>query len=217
MKPLYIIFTLFITSTLHAAGPQPLPKNWYELNNSEINLKFKTKLSKLEKFGTYLTGLYDTQEDVLKGLDQQDLNNTSSWKFSAYRTDLVLSSSGLLGFSSLTGKSVAELFWTRVKKNKKLMQEPKALNSIELNNLLSEKDLEKQLGPIIKIAISSGKVKDEKKMRESLMKKAKEIHAIMGALTPQIDSNWVPFKFRIDLSFGVSGNLLSVTNLGGKF
>lgn len=210
-----LILLIGLTISINAKAMETVPQNWLSLNDIEENTNFKTSENKLSQFGNYFEEILDFQEGVIS---QTDKNNEteSSWKLSGYKTDLSVSKSGIFGLSSVNAKSAVELNWKKVEAGK-LLDEKEDDTAVELSNEMTEEEINSQLESIISMAVNSGKVKNESKLRKNLQKKAKEINSLLMGLDKDMGSSWTPFKFRLQLLIGVSGDFMGVTELGGSF
>lgn len=212
MKKL-IIVSAFLISWTALAVPH-MPQNWVSSEDTESNLVFKADNRRLLEFTEYVDEVFDAQERVLNGLESNQ-KVFRGWKFSGMKTDLSVSKSGLFGFSAVKGKSTLELNW--VKSGDKSLEDSVAPNHIEIDGNATLKEIEIQLLPLVDLAVESGKVKNKERMRTKLLERAREVHLALKGIDQEMGSTWTPSKFRLNLSFGVSGDIFSVAELGGDF
>jgi hypothetical protein len=203
-----------------------LPEAWlstenesYRIQNSNKGLGFKKSLSK------YVNKIYNTHENILDTSEEESKKSSkkSKWRMDGYKTDLAISKGGILGFSSLKGKAAVELTWKKKTINKFSKIEPIPSAPLNIGKITIDQDTDKdnivsQMEEMLEPSVKSGKIKKSKKLKNKLRKKAERLLFISQAVSSMNEEEyyaWVPHKFRFDLVFGKTGNLLSVVKLGG--
>lgn len=196
----WIIFASLISFKLSAAVPQA----WMDFSSNEK--------SSLESLNIELENLLQLKEEMLEQSSEDSSKSISDYKLAEQKTDISISKSGLIGFSALSGTSTVELTWTK-KKEKELENLDEV---ITLDNEMTEQEmlmaLSQGYGPILN---RIGDSKQKKKIQDHWNEKAIEIHRALSEVSPSENMNFVPVKFRVDLTASYSAPLFGLTKLSG--
>lgn len=209
-----ILLCLLLTANYATAST--VPTNWYSLEDTQSNTQYENSNKSNSNLGEYVDQIFNFEEAVLGDLEKND-KSLGGWKLSGQKTDFSISKKGVFGFSAMKAASAVELKWVRESANKSNTSEVTKDNTIVVDSQMSEEELINELEPAIALALSSGKIEDESKLRTNLINKVLESRKFVKLVEKSSTGSWTPVKLRIDLSFGVSGNVFSVAKLGTDF
>jgi hypothetical protein len=225
-----IIFLNFLNLSM-AAPNQPdnqLPKDWYQNPEDQIQPVFEsTGLfdNIREKLLSGVLGrIFKANIEVIESIPEQQmqlsanpnrtpLRDEAPWHLEAFTTELAVYASGLLGALTLKGTPAVQVYW-----KKQGPKPPTPLSSnlgtedeviaYTLAEDVSDQNLIKELEPMIRSAVASGKIKDEADFRGQVHQAAKEFRYLVSGLNTTSDTQWWLSAFRFDLMVGASGKLL---------
>lgn len=204
-----LLISLLLASSAQASFHAP--KSWVNSNEEVTEENFKKSDI---GFGSYVDRILDAQLKALETLPANEEKGIfSGWKLDGYKTDLSISKSGLFGVGALKAKKAVELNWAR-KSNKEAKSESSSIKNIELNDEMTLEEMKAQMEPIITWAVSSKKVNNESRFRKNLHERVEKVFPLMKVLPALEKQGWRASKFRLEASFGVSGELLNIVDLG---
>ena len=144
------------------------------------------------------------------------------WHMEYLMTDLSVSAGGLLGGLMMKGSPAVTFIW---RKQHSQMSQPLKLENVEaaasraadlsVSSDTSDKEMTMQLEPAIRVAVASGKVKDEKKLRSNLMVAARDFQGLASTVGENPGLDWWVSRLRLDLTFDATGVVTPVIGVGG--
>lgn len=148
------------------------------------------------------------------GSRREPLRDEAPWHLEAFTTELAVYASGLLGALTLKGQPAVQVYWK--KQGPKPTPNPMAFKAEQdeevltysLNEDVTDENLVRELEPMVKAALVSGKVKDENEFRGQVHQAAKEFRYLVSGLNTTSNTQWWLSTFRFDLMVGASGKLL---------
>ena len=209
-----LLICLFLIANYASAST--VPTNWYSLEDIESNTLFENSNKRNSKLAEYVDQIFDFEESVLGDLETSN-KNLGGWKLSGQKTDFSISKKGIFGFSAMKAASGVELKWVRESTNKNNKNVVTKDNTIVVDSQMTKEELIIELEPAIALALSSEKIENESKLRKNIITKVLESRRFVKLVEKSDTNNWTPVKLRVDLSFGVSGDVFSVVKLGADF
>jgi hypothetical protein len=229
---LTIILSLSFLNVSVANNNQPenqLPKDWVLNPEDQAQPSFETQglfTAIREKLLTGVLGrIFNANIDVVDSIPEQKpmsfpgtrrepLRDETPWHLEAFTTELAVYASGLVGALTLKGQPAVQVYWK--KQGPKPTPQPLAINpnqdedviTYNLSEDVSDESLVKELEPMVKAALVSGKISDEADFRGQVTQAAKEFRFLVSGLNTTSATQWWLSTFRFDLIVGASGKLL---------
>lgn len=221
---MFLLLPLILNNQAMARG---VNKYWYQLpEEQEINSSpFETDKSlanlsdSLDSIDKTLDILTEAHKSVLETNEKIGGKEEASWQFVGFKTNIGLSLSGKLGPLSWGGAKAIVLEWSRrtKKSNKiKLLEEnEEAPLTINFSSTSTMEDINKQMGPVIRLLVRSGKVNDESNLRKNLFEKGLKFFELARVMGTTQKTQWYPGKMWLDLKIKASGSI-SALSVGGS-
>lgn len=236
MNKLVVKFILIISVSFqisaYAEAPQ-LPEDWYqnpEDNSADASHSFfptlpwtkKGKMEKLVKsiYEVNLSSVELTSEKQSSLTENQNkIPNWTPWHLEAFTTELSVVGSGLIGILTGKGTATAMAYWRRHGAN--VVSSPKSMIDSETDSLptanietvYDEKSLKKEIEPIIRSALGTGKIKDEFSFRQNVELAAVDFFNLVNGLRVAPGFKWWVSGARIEFSVSASGKLTAAAPL----
>jgi hypothetical protein len=139
---------------------------------------------------------------------------SSAWHLAAMSAGFGFSPDGIFGAITATGTvSVSATWENKAETSAVSRSNPRA---VVLSASMNETDFEQQLEPAIRLALTSGAVKDEAALRSNLHAKARVFFQLAQALSAvNSGTEWDVSGLQLQLSFNASGDVIPLVQVGG--
>lgn len=187
-----------------------VPSSWIREsgNKSVENLEGLTK-----SFSNILNlqeGALNQSQLLSRNLPKQ---NFSSWSLKGQKTDLAISRSGLFGLSAVKGTSAVELSW-KMKSTKEDVQIA-TKSDVLLDTRMNEKQVLAAVRPFYKVLLKNNKKSEFKWRAKNFEDHVLRYHRALKSISPLVHRQFVPSKFRLDLTSSYSSPLFGISDLSG--
>lgn len=223
-----LLITCLIHSSAQAEVPQ-LPEDWYvapedaSTNATAPSFFFTlpwTKQGKMERLVKSILEVNRSSVELASGRRsyvapvKNTMPNWTPWHLEAFTTELSVVGSGLIGI--LTGKGTATTlaYWRKkpepkvATKNQPLVDnEIDSLPTLNAENVYDDKSLKNEIEPMVRAALSTGKIKDEASFRQNAEMAAGEFFNLVSGLQVDPGFKWWVSGVRIEFSVSASGKL----------
>jgi len=199
-----IIIFILVILPLYAGQ---VPVSWM----SEVSPRKKLQLDELS---LSFNGVLDLQESIMNQSSHFSKNlSKRNWSLQGQKTDLAVSRSGLFGFSAVKGTSAVELSWG--KKGIKEKDNKEKNNDIHLDTSMSELSVLKAVKPFYKILLKNNQRSEYSRKIKNFEGYILRYHRALKSISPLIHRQFVPSKFRLDLTNSYNSPLFGMSNLSG--
>ncbi len=210
-----------------------LPKSWYEMpengttgvseaaNNEDIVMPApKADAAVQAAFAANLEALPDSSQLMSSSLMAEQWDKPADWvpwHLDGFIATFALSHSGLFGNLLFAGTESIKGTWEQSAAKSSALAGTKT-PALRVTAKTTTAEMLKQLEPTIRIAESSGAVKNKENFRANLTKQAERFVAISRALdsTP-FHSRWHVGGYRLNLYANAAGNVTPTMGVGGGF
>lgn len=156
------------------------------------------------------------------------------WHLKELYMDMGVNAAGTAGLVTAIGEASVELRWGQTKKALKEQgllapakveapmapesapEEPAEKADLALNEYTTYEQLEFQVDQVADAVMATGRVKDRPKMREGLLRVAKDLQEVMIDINAYNDSYWDISKFGLDIEISASGKVSTGFTVGGN-
>ncbi|MCO4795055.1 MAG: hypothetical protein KC493_15165 [Bacteriovoracaceae bacterium] len=197
MKTYLISILVLLSTSLNAEG---LPSQWYFGEETKSNNEKSSDPYDIDKS---LESLHDAQTHALKKVDSEK----SGWYLAGMKTILGLTLKGKLGIKSWGGKKAIELNWKKRDSKKGLEETENNVDTFNFSEYKSSEDALTEIEPFISSLVESGKVNDEKSLRNNLRSKINEFYQVAKGAESAAPQAYRPHKIRLDLTVGADGSV----------
>jgi hypothetical protein len=200
-----------MTSACRAPLAEPVvPSSWLVAGDGDGQLT----PAEAKKLGNAFDQLAMSNANALESLpDPAASNCPEHWHLGGYFMNFAVTVNGILGALVGAGTSIAELHWLPV--GQKAPEAPRVAG-IHLRANATPEQLQRQLEPAVQAALASGLIRSEARLRSNLLDAAQSFQAVAGTLDALKlrGARWTPNKFRLELTFGADGELMSLASAG---
>lgn len=234
MKNLRMITRTLLTASLLVTGfsyaMETVPADWYRLpeDGGVRNLHAGDRQPRL--FVETLRQLLSADAEVMEGLEDKvgggwlgsnPPPNAVDWRLYSLLTELGISAKGVIAPISLKGTATVGVFWRKKPPADEAWLDPHADGSDSPVGLLltpasTREEIRRQLEPMIQLALSTKKVKDEAELRKNLNESADLFWRLSEVLSSENRPWWVS-RFRLDLWIDIAGTVHPGVAVGGEF
>lgn len=207
----YLLLAMFVTNLVYGREVK-VPMSWIsEDSYNEFNQHEKSA-SIVKQTEDGIEFLLNKQSQLIENTKKED---DSKWYLQSIMTELALEKKGNLGILAGKGEVGVELVWTRRANSKKSIKFEDLGNDegqdIFISSEMNNEDIKKEIMPIYELALASGKIKNQNALFENLMKKAIDFQSMIRTIeNSDVDSNWFPYKYQLELQVSMEGKVSPV-------
>ncbi|MGZ3774777.1 MAG: hypothetical protein ACXVCY_13210 [Pseudobdellovibrionaceae bacterium] len=232
-----ILVLIFLAQVSAQAEVPQIPEDWYtnpEDGTAKVTASFFPTLpwSKKGKMENLVKSIFEVnRSSVETAMDKQTTPATGSstipnwtpWHLESFTTELSVVSSGLIGVLTGKGTATALAYWRRAAEKTAAPKnfaenENDSVPTLAAENISDDSSLKKEMEPIIKSALATGKIKDEGSFRRNMESAAVDFYNLVTGLEQTQDLKWFVSGFRVEFSVSASGTLtpaVPITSVGG--
>lgn len=137
------------------------------------------------------------------------------WHMEYLLTDLSVSASGLLGSLVMKGSPSVTFIWRKQKPAAIPLDVKVDAADVSMTNATTHEEMAMQIEPAVRMAVASGRVKNETKLRSSLLSAANDFQALAASVGENPGHDWWVSRLRLDLTLDATGAVTPVIGVGG--
>jgi hypothetical protein len=238
---LFLAVSLALTACSQKEQPTALPASWHQLpedqssqaateeSESDITAKDEVRIAPVaDDIADATAGaLEDTQKppSFLSTSLGPVKSDRVPWHMEYLMTDLSVSVSGVLGSLVMKGSPAITFIWRKQSPHAThsflsapMVSAPSATDvpaELSITSETSEHEMTMQLEPAIRMALSTGRVKDEKKLRGNLQVAARDFQSLASGIGQNPGREWWVSRLRLDLTVEATGAVTPTIGVGG--
>ena len=231
------VAALLVLSACAPGGPtNQLPNDWYLTNEADENSDdaLTEPTPELEEsvndlFGSTYDGLDQINESNRADFQSAMTGRSGKpkdwvpWHLAAMMAEFSVSVKGLIGALIMKGQPAVVASWRKQnpKQPERSMLDPQMAVDLTAADAVAsehttEEDLMRQLEPAVRAAVASKRVKNENALRKNLGKAAGEFLTVARVLQKTEGREWWLQRYRLDLTFDLSGKVTAVIGAGAE-
>lgn len=210
MKKIFLISLLLSANAF--AGK--IPSSWLS-NTLDISESMKS-IQNMKMAENAVDKIF--QAGVMMLPENKD-DKKSKWFLQSIMMEIGAEKEGNIGLLGAGGEAAVELVWTKAvdpNRGKKLNTNEEVVpTEVKISSEMNVSDIEKEVKPILDLAMASGKIKNRQFLKENLLKRAFEFQKVIRELenTPSF-TKWYVYKYQLDLNVSGEGHVTPIFEVG---
>ena len=140
------------------------------------------------------------------------LDSQKKWRLQSIKTEIGLSAEGTIGLMGAGGEAALELVWIRKGSNKSVQSLSEEISQeaeeIQITEEMNPEALQKEITPIVNLAISAHGIKKRTRLLKNLMAQALKFQQTIKELeAAPVMGPWYAYKYQLELYVSAEGDI----------
>lgn len=210
----YIALLICFISSVGFAQTGKVPSEWLSSDSSSHLKSLKAESEQLNELDQAYNNILDAKMNLFEAIPD---DSHKKWQLQSIKTEFAFEASGNIGVMGVGGEVGMDLVWikkgTNGSRSKMLrpslaeVTEPEA-ESVQISAEMSDEAINKEISPLVDLAMATGHVKHRKKLLKNLFTRALDFQKTVKELeaSPALGP-WYAYKYQLELFVSAEGTV----------